>query len=435
MKKKIYIYILVCTFVFRIISPAYISASTVYYDEYVTVSYVSDISGTSFPSTKTSYLWEGEHMVYKFQLSEPTIIKAYFSWSQSDEVPGGIAWFSKDMYGVDIIGNTAAISSKNKYNLILLEPGTYYINYSFGKRGSYKNAYNIGLSIAGQKVNTNTLVSASSWENPNVIRTDFYYEGFLSNLQPSAHYLFSVSSKSYVTIDYLFKQVDNLKADSAKCTLYYRNGRVIKSQKYDTRDTSKNKIAVLLEPGDYYINLSDATAPTSLYVIAEPRTNTLTQSIKRYTNKDVTVWLDSSYDHERALMVSSKVTDSNIRSNTVWKTSRNDTCLVIEEDFFTVSENGWYTVRTEDENENYVMTTINITNIDKVPPTTNIVNNKTYTSKSITIRFDDDVSGVKSAKLNGKVINYGKVVKAKGKYKLVITDQAGNAKTVVFTKK
>jgi len=421
--------------VFSITSPAYISASTVYYDEYVTVSYVSDISDTSFPSTKTSYLWEGEHMVYKFQLSEPTIIKAYFSWSQSDEVPGGIAWFSKDIYGVDIIGETAAISSKNKYNLILLEQGTYYINYSFGKSGSYKNVYNIGLSIAGQKVNVNTSVSASSWENPNVIRTDFYYDGFLSTLQPSAYYLFSVSSKSYVTIDYLFKQVDNLKADSAKCILYYRNGRVIKSQKYDTRDTSKNKISVLLEPGDYYINLSGVTAPTSLYVTAEPRTNTLTQSVKRYTNKDVTVWLDSSYEYEDALMVSSKVTDSNISSSTIWRTSRNDKCVVIDEDSFAVSKNGWYTVRTEDENENYVMTRINITNIDKVAPTTNIVNNRTYTSKSITIKFDDDASGVKSARLNGKTISYGKIVKAKGKYKLVITDHAGNVKTVSFTKK
>lgn len=435
MQRKSIMIFLICTLLFNITPPSHVKANSVYFDEFVTVSYVSNINDTSFPSTKTSHLWEGDHTVCKFQVSEPTMIKAYFSWSQSDEVPNGIAWFSKDMYGVDIIGETAAISTKNKYNLIFLDPGTYYINYSFGKTGSYKNVYNIGLSIAGQKVATNTGVAASSWDNPNVIRTDIYYEGFLSTLQSSAYYLFSVSTKSYVTIDYLFKQVDDLNIDSAKCTLFYRNGRVIKSQKFNSREASKNKIATLLESGDYFINLNGVTAPTSLYVTVQPRTNTLTQNIEKYTNKSVTVWLDSSYEYENALLVSSKVTDSNISSNTIWRTSRNEECEKIEEDSFTVTQNGWYTVRTEDANENYIMTRIHITNIDKVSPITNIINNKTYTSKAITIKFNDEASGVKSAKLNGREIDYGKIIKAKGTYKLVVTDFAGNVKTVVFHKK
>ena len=70
--------------------------------------------------------------------------------------------------------------------------------------------------------------------------------------------------------------------------------------------------------------------------------------------------------------------------------------------------------------------------LDFTAPKTNIKNNKTYKSgKKIT--FSDEGSGMKSAKLDGKKIKNGHVVKKKGKHKLVLTDKAGNKKTVKFT--
>lgn len=59
---------------------------------------------------------------------------------------------------------------------------------------------------------------------------------------------------------------------------------------------------------------------------------------------------------------------------------------------------------------------------------------KTYkVSSGKKITFKDATSGAKKATLNGKTIKSGKVVKKAGKYTLVITDKAGNKKTVKFT--
>ena len=68
----------------------------------------------------------------------------------------------------------------------------------------------------------------------------------------------------------------------------------------------------------------------------------------------------------------------------------------------------------------------------KAPKVTGVKNNKTY-SKKVTIKYSDDVSGIKSAKLNGKRIKSGKKVKKAGDYTLVVTDKAGNKTTVKFS--
>lgn len=69
--------------------------------------------------------------------------------------------------------------------------------------------------------------------------------------------------------------------------------------------------------------------------------------------------------------------------------------------------------------------------IDKTKPTSNIKNGKTYKSgKKIT--FSDKTSGIKSAKLDGKTVKSGKVIKKKGTHKLVLTDKAGNKTTIKF---
>lgn len=71
--------------------------------------------------------------------------------------------------------------------------------------------------------------------------------------------------------------------------------------------------------------------------------------------------------------------------------------------------------------------------VDKTKPTTNM-KAKTYkkTTKGYKITFKDATSGVKKATLNGNTIKSGKVVKKSGSYTLVITDKAGNKKTVKF---
>ena len=70
--------------------------------------------------------------------------------------------------------------------------------------------------------------------------------------------------------------------------------------------------------------------------------------------------------------------------------------------------------------------------IDKQKPTTNIKNKKTY-KKAVRITFNDKISGVKKATLNGKKIKSGKKVKRNGNYTLKIYDKAGNVKKIKFT--
>lgn len=70
--------------------------------------------------------------------------------------------------------------------------------------------------------------------------------------------------------------------------------------------------------------------------------------------------------------------------------------------------------------------------LDFTAPKTNIKNGKTYKpGKKIT--FSDKGSGMKYAKLDGKKIKNGHIVRKKGKHKLVLADKAGNKRTVKFT--
>lgn len=66
------------------------------------------------------------------------------------------------------------------------------------------------------------------------------------------------------------------------------------------------------------------------------------------------------------------------------------------------------------------------------PAVSGVKSGKTYKSAR-TIRFSDKGSGIKAASLNGKAVKTGKTVSKKGTYTLIVTDKAGNKKTVKFT--
>jgi hypothetical protein len=97
-----------------------------------------------------------------------------------------------------------------------------------------------------------------------------------------------------------------------------------------------------------------------------------------------------------------------------------------------VTKNGKVTFMIQTTNDVRYASTYKVTGIDtKKPTVSGVKNGKTY-KKAVTITFSDDGSGVKSAKLNGKSIKSGKTVSASGSYKLVVTDKAGNKKTIKF---
>lgn len=69
---------------------------------------------------------------------------------------------------------------------------------------------------------------------------------------------------------------------------------------------------------------------------------------------------------------------------------------------------------------------------DKTAPIVKGVKNKENYKKAVTIKFSDDVSGIKKAVLNGKSIKSGKKIKDAGNYTLKVRDKAGNITTVKF---
>lgn len=69
--------------------------------------------------------------------------------------------------------------------------------------------------------------------------------------------------------------------------------------------------------------------------------------------------------------------------------------------------------------------------VDRKKPTTNVKNNKVY-KKNVKITFQDKLSGMESATLNGKKLKSGKTLKKNGTYTLKLKDKAGNITKIKF---
>ena len=94
-----------------------------------------------------------------------------------------------------------------------------------------------------------------------------------------------------------------------------------------------------------------------------------------------------------------------------------------------LSQDGEYTVTAKTKNAEKTITFIK----DSTKPVvTGVKNGKTYTG-SVTIKFSDELSGIKSAKLGKKKVKSGVKVSKAGTYTLKVTDKAGNKTTVKFT--
>ena len=97
-----------------------------------------------------------------------------------------------------------------------------------------------------------------------------------------------------------------------------------------------------------------------------------------------------------------------------------------------VKTNATYTFMLEDTEGNRYSKTVKVNGLDKKKPVvTGVKNKKTY-KKTVTIKFSDKQTGIKSATLNGKKIKNKKKVSKNGSYSLVVRDKAGNKTTIKF---
>ena len=102
---------------------------------------------------------------------------------------------------------------------------------------------------------------------------------------------------------------------------------------------------------------------------------------------------------------------------------------IIEGDTFKVSKDGKYILKVTDNAGNIFNT---VFYKDSKKPEIKGIKNKAVYKTTKTIKFSDKLSGVKSAKLNGKSIKSGTRVSKKGSYTLVVKDNCNNSVKVKF---
>jgi hypothetical protein len=416
--------------------PALKARAAISSSETMPIIYTSSIDNMQYPSTSQFTTFSGttdSTGVGRIVVTEPTIIKSYLHWDTS-KVSDPIIWISQDAKGIDIIGTQATLSSSTKYLETLLDPGTYYFNYTL-KSADSKNSYiytTIGVCIIGQVANSTEDYYSSSKTNPNSIKFGQVETGFLSYTAPIDYYSFTLKEKSIISIDFNFQDLKDINLYNASCILKNSMDANIIEQRYNANGAQYNTITKILDPGKYYVVMKGATTITTLNVKKTPYIVTSKLSTRSYTKGNVKVSLNIPFEYSEILVTEGNVPKSKITDYYTWMTYGSTTTFSLNDNTYKITKNGTYTFRIFDYLNNYYLYTVKVTNIDKTAPTVSGVSNgKTYTSTR-TIRFIDSLSGVKTAKLNGKVINSGKKVSAKGSYTLVVTDNVGNVKTVKF---
>ena len=390
---------------------------------------VTDIDNVPYPSTYDMYFFgEGYRNYSSFKISEPGEVKAYFRWGTSIKGKGTV-WFSRDEEGHDIVGERIELGSKNKALTAFLDAGSYYLNAQWSSE-----AYEVGAALLYEKSNSEESVTVSSFFNPNIISLDRTVKGFLSETTPIDYYAFQISETANIKVTYSF---DSSKATvPGLITLYDSNQVAIVSKEYGKSTRGAQTFNYLLEPGFYYVQMSDMVGNTTLNV--EPmyyKINITPEVTESWVKGPLKVNIDTTIDVKEMWVVRKDVADVDIKNSEIWtRSSRNELYVPLDGTTFEATKNGTYTVRVLDIYGNYTLERIKITNIDiTAPKVYGVANNKNYkVAKKIT--WKDSQSGTNSAKvtLNGKKLKYGTTVSKAGKYTLKLYDKVGNVRTVVF---
>lgn len=397
------------------------------------ITYTSSVDNLQYPATNQFIALTGISGTGKVIINEPTIIKAYLNWD-SAEVTNPVIWFSRDMKGIDLVGSQVTLTSAKNYHLILLDAGVYYLNYSL-KAAKTNNVYiftTVGACLVGQIANSTEQVYDSSKDRPNLIKFGKVETGFLSITAPIDYYSFDLMEKSIVIINFNFSDIKDINLSGTACILKNSMDANIVEKAYNSQGAEYNTITKVLEPGSYYIAMKGSTTVTSLEVRKTPYVIEATKNITSYTKGNVKITLNFPFEYDEILVTKGVIPKTKVNDYNTWSTYRSEDTKVLSAKSYTVTANGTYTFRIHDYLGNYSLYAVKVSNIDKTAPAVSgVAAGKTYkTAKAIT--FSDNLSGIRYAKLNNKVIKSGTKVTAKGSYTLVVTDAAGNAKTIKF---
>lgn len=320
---------------------------------------------------------------YSFKLEEKATVAVNYSFdtAANDKNDVGICSLY-DEYEILLKEGTYTSTDKSLKSIsCLLEPGTYYVKLS-GMKG------NTVLSTSYMYYNiTLTADTDNNWTK----------KAYTVDIDTSIDY--SKISVLYSDVKESLVNSESLWAPTNKNYVAFEGEtfEVTKSGVYSVRITDKNGYNTMQK---ITISNIDVTKPT----ISGVKNDTI-------YNKTVTItWKDTeSGINPKKTTLNGKEVKSGVK----------------------VDKEGEYTLKVYDMVGNYK--TIKFV-VDKTAPTAGVENGKTY-KESLTLKFRDNVSGIKKISLDGAEIstqNNSWYVYTNGEYELELWDNAGNYRKIVF---
>ncbi len=406
----------------------------------IKVTTVLDVDNSMYPETDKYYVPTNTHQSTKFTITEPSVMKAYYTWDTGliNSVTGNI-WISRDYQGIDVVGAKAAVANKAPTSAVFfLDPGTYYLNHNLKiKIDKYETGEYIGLALLQQPVKTDEQSYVTSFESPNSLSKGKDLTGFLSDNSPYDYYYLSIDGYSRVDFDFNFRKEGGTNVAKGACALYDSNHRLIIKKTFNESNYTANTFSQYLEKGTYFVEMSGAVGPTYLRADVVSYDIRCTKS-ETATKDDVKVKIAYAFDAAEVLVVPGTVVEAKKTDSNTWNV-RNGAVDVTSTNSYVVSENGKFTVRIKDTSGKYYLKTFEVSNIDREAPVITVEETKKANTVKVVIT-DENIKTIKldSKKVKGitatekadgkKVIEVSGV----GSHKVIVKDAAGNSTTLKF---
>lgn len=362
----------------------------------------------------------------QFTLTESGIVKVYIQIGR-EYIEQGEVYLSTDYDGKYRISDVSTIT-ESTYLKYCLDPGKYYLQLSW----SYQ-IYNVGVGVVYEASNTEELHTVSTFTKANILGVNKLDKGFLSLSTPKDYYEFTVDKECMAEIQYSFDTSFAKNNDEGQLMIYDSNQILIGNASYSKGDLGSKTERIKLEPGKYFITMSGMNGRTTLKVVPNYISTKLVPSTKKWTEKDVSVKVDTTIDFEAIDVIKYDVTEADLDTEELWNPVGNDKKYVeTNGSTFVATSNGTYSVRIKDKLGKFTLKKIKISNIDKKAPKITGVKADTYYNKPVTISLEDKESGILKATLNGKDYKSGSKISEKGKYTLKVYDNVGNKTTLKF---
>lgn len=388
---------------------------------------VEDLDNEVCPETKTISI-AGSNVVtaIEFELPETGTVKGYLEIGM-ENVGSGKMWISSDYEGKNVLSNVIALT-KSEYVTECLDAGTYYIQVRWSQL-----IYNAGIAIMYEPYYSDETYNVSKINMANPLALNQYTKGFLTSNTPKDYYEFTIDELAYVEIQYSFDTALASGTQTGEMKLYDSNQIAIGSCSYDVANKGVKSESYKLEPGTYYITMSGLRGATALCVNPMYYHTTITPDTKEWTNKNVSVKIDTSIEFQSIDVIRYNVTKADLTTNSLWyPDSTSSKYVETNGTTFVAKKNGTYSIRIKDGAGEYTLYKVKISNIDKTAPKISRIKQDEYYNTAKTITWSDKGCGIKKATLNGKKVTSGIKVTKDGEYELKVYDQLGNKSIVKF---